>query len=514
MANAYKASLVSGSKTLQALNDTNITTPSEGQVLTYDSVASKWVNADTQVDGNIAQGYVQTNSDKGVDAVIEALNEELSTTFEGKTIIKGWSGYSDFDNPVAAIAVTEGYHFRLFLTNSAVKLFGNDGSATIRLANDNDPELEAITPSNFYWSDSSTFLSLSSLQNIEISYTSGSSVTPGAVLSGYTHTIFVIGDVDITDYETPENIVVIDVDLDQYRTHFYEDSSLTQLITPYEHSLYIDIPTGNQYIWKESVFKRISTNFITELNDTFISSPENGQVLSYDESLSKWVNRGSSGGSLVRGKICFLEGNRLSHYIKYLSTLLGLTMTCPSEIEDLIIYDKTCGSIVVYDATYTTITKVIFYFYTQDTVPSGSFSVNQMANSARIWCDTSYTTNCYEMICNIDNETQSGAFTYTTPYNIYGNYGNSAIDYGIIIAGTDTILYNGSNPVRYIKNTVLSPNGTSELIGDISTIYLDNEKNLLAQYDGEQFLSVPYIPNDSVFATSAQIQAVADGTFT
>lgn len=38
-----------GSSTLAGLDDVNISSPSDGQVLRYDNASSKWVNADTDI---------------------------------------------------------------------------------------------------------------------------------------------------------------------------------------------------------------------------------------------------------------------------------------------------------------------------------------------------------------------------------------------------------------------------------------------------------------------------------
>ena len=38
-----------GSSTLADLDDVNISSPSDGQVLRYDSASGKWVNADTDI---------------------------------------------------------------------------------------------------------------------------------------------------------------------------------------------------------------------------------------------------------------------------------------------------------------------------------------------------------------------------------------------------------------------------------------------------------------------------------
>lgn len=85
----------SGSSTLSGLSDVTITSPSNGQILTYDSSTSKWVNSSsslyTDVTGTLTAGSTSiTLSDNSItsSSTIEVFND-LDVPYNSKTVTTG-----------------------------------------------------------------------------------------------------------------------------------------------------------------------------------------------------------------------------------------------------------------------------------------------------------------------------------------------------------------------------------------------------------------------------------------
>lgn len=61
----------------------------------------------------------------------------------------------------------------------------------------------------------------------------------------------------------------------------------------------IQLPNGTQYDIEDAVARANIVNTLSALSDTAITSPANGQVLTYDSTTSKWINSTASGGTGV-----------------------------------------------------------------------------------------------------------------------------------------------------------------------------------------------------------------------
>lgn len=268
---------------LSGLTDTTITTPSDGQILTYDSTNSKWINSNIPDDTFIVTITSATSADKTYDQIVAAYNAgKKCVAVYGTTSAVRFNLHRITSSLVefSGVASTHNY-YRVLIYKSGTVSYGSESflspisitspangqilvynSTTSKWENNNVPkEIMIVTFSqdqNEDWSADKTLSQIST-------HLSNGGLVYGCISDSGAYTYL-----SLTYYE---------IQAEEF--YFYraeaDDTSFG----------YFSIIYGSEGITYEEEYGDAS---VSGLYDTTISSPSNGQVLTYNGTSSKWEN--------------------------------------------------------------------------------------------------------------------------------------------------------------------------------------------------------------------------------
>ena len=283
-----------GASALSELTDTNISTPTDGQVLQYDGTNDEWVNGDVEA-GGVVQGYAYAQTGSGLDSILEALNQEIGTQYNVE-VIKSWTGYEAYDNPTSFVFLYDDTNktASLMIANNSVALYhASNGYAWYCAAK--------LTDS----SDSATAIKSSSAINVVNNVATVSGITEFTLTNNYETwgrqaeiitMAYVAGSVDMTEFGEDSRVHYTELDVTPIHgeLQFYSDSAHTQLITPSTGEMYYDITTHTTYIWDSTQYVQTSggagASSVEELTDVDVETLSDGDILQYNGTTEKWEN--------------------------------------------------------------------------------------------------------------------------------------------------------------------------------------------------------------------------------
>lgn len=297
-----------GSVSLNDLTDTALATPTNGQALTYNSTSGKWVNTDLPTnDGetihiatNVTYSasftgsngtYVATLS-KYVDNVVSSTVTLQYTDLIGNTTTKDLDdvqiGYdtSGHNTYLKALDDTICYNNNYFHTGDTII------SALVESQSYSLTLMEEVSPTAVSWSQ--TVSTGTKIATVTINNVATDVYAPGggsSALSGLSDvSISSVSDGQFLTYDSTsskwnnESVALGDtVNVSQIQ------STGTKIATVTVNGTGTDIyaPTSG------------GATSLSGLSDVDLTTPSDGQVLTYDNANSKWINANASGGTTV-----------------------------------------------------------------------------------------------------------------------------------------------------------------------------------------------------------------------
>ena len=241
-----------GASALSELTDTNISTPTDGQVLQYDGTNDEWVNGDIE---EVVKGYGYSSA---------PMTDPSEFVAKVKTLLN--RDFTDTNNLIATIPSS--------YMVSCMAAGGSSGDIYIFFANANmDSKFATYTTGRYYiylkTVNSSGNYMIAVVRNGNVidvaSYaipTSYSDYVSSLVCSGLK--ILASNDITLTN-DTDGEYYSINISGQQFT--LYYDQSHTQPITPNTTSVYQDITTGNLYTWNGTEYVLVGTTDYTELEN-------------------------------------------------------------------------------------------------------------------------------------------------------------------------------------------------------------------------------------------------------
>lgn len=272
-----------GSSTLSGLTDTDITTPSNGQVLTYDPTSQKWVNADP---GEITRGYTLTTISDGT--VVQ-------------NVITLSQPYTKYDE----IIFTWQYNNNLYIMSQKETVSGLSIGDTILLDDYQDRgitfEVTSATELTITAQDSNiavisirgvTYSQQAKEESRDILWTSGA-WTLAHPITDYDEIVFKYGNKSTgmipSDVIAYSSFIILNGSTNNF--YWFDVTDASTFTTHQDYNLVITSIEGVKY----TRVKDISD--LDDLTDVDISSPTNGQVLKYNSTTQKWENADDGGSS-------------------------------------------------------------------------------------------------------------------------------------------------------------------------------------------------------------------------
>lgn len=125
----------SGTSTLSSMADVTITTPADGQILEYDSVSSKWINANASGSSASNVSYDPTTSGLAAITVQNAIDEvegRVDTNESSITSINTELGKVNWSSTTSCLVgdTSAGFNDANILTTSVIEPFSQNSSGT------------------------------------------------------------------------------------------------------------------------------------------------------------------------------------------------------------------------------------------------------------------------------------------------------------------------------------------------------------------------------------------------
>ena len=244
-----------GASALSDLTDTNINTPTDGQVLQYDGTDDEWVNGDIE---EVVKGY-------GYSSV--PMTDPSEFVAEVKTLLN--RDFTDTNNLIATIPSS--------YMVSCMASGGSRGDIYIYFANAN-MDSKFTTAPGYTTGKYYTYLkTVNSSGNYMIAVVRNGNVIAAssyAIPTSYSDyvssldcsglKILASNDITLTNYTDGE---YYSINISGQQFTLYYDQSHTQPITPNTTSVYQDITTGNLYTWNGIEYVLVGTTDYTELEN-------------------------------------------------------------------------------------------------------------------------------------------------------------------------------------------------------------------------------------------------------
>lgn len=295
-----------GAGSLSALSDVTLSSPSNGQVLKYDSSSNKWINANESGGGGGYEptGEVYTFMASGSTAQMnleldvswtDGTTTEMYVVGDYSNLVSGW-GNRDYKNIRTNWDISN-QCFKLISKSGYFECGGSyagEGEVVATIASGNKV-LNVVTytpgPSVVEWEQ--IVQSGTKIATITID---GTDIDVYAPTSGGASSFSGLSDVDISTPATGQ-VPIYNATTSKWENgalNVGDDVSFTQIQSTGTKIGTITINNTDYDIYAPTSGGASS---LSGLSDVALSSPSNGQVLKWNSTSSKWENANESGGS-------------------------------------------------------------------------------------------------------------------------------------------------------------------------------------------------------------------------